>query len=566
MSALKCKVFHASLEDPPSYVAISYAWGDTSDKKDIVVDGYTVSITTSLHGALDAVRRKTEPLLVWADALCINQQDEDERSHQVQLMTTIYTAAASVAVWLGPEDDDSSLAMELLRGVAERADSPESITKAIFSQARQRDFDATVSLFARDYWNRLWVVQEVLNAQSITVFCGRSKLPWSVFTRASATFRRHKDDLLDNFSSYENQRGRSTLADMTNHARVLTKQGPSSLKIDASSLHETILACRWRLASDGRDKVFGLLGLLGPGHRRDIPIDYSLSIKDVYTNVVDHVITTTERLDIICDAIHYPVCQNPLNLPTWLPDYSQDPGTLPIGRSLSSNFSAARSTKARVEILDDLGRRNKLQLSAVYLDTISSHGIAVGNLCRVVDFLIVFLQWRTLLLGTFGVRDRDALELIQEDFAATLCLDQVPKRWKRPGQWLTVCYHAFASHIRELLPYLPLDGELDSFAETDVDLDDVASTRIVDGIGTNMSGRCFCITETGLLGLGTGFMAEGDVVVVPFGCSTPIIIRPQGSRGEYRYVGDVYVHGYMHGRAIDELEDGRRELIKYVLH
>jgi hypothetical protein len=559
-------MFHASLDEPPPYVAISYAWGDTGDKRDIVVDGYTISITTSLHGAFDAVRRKTEPLLLWADALCINQQDDDERSQQVQLMNTIYTAATSVAVWLGPDDDDSSLAMDLLRGVAERADSPESITRAIFSEARQRDFDAAVSLFSRDYWNRLWVVQEVLNAQSITVYCGRSKLPWSVFTRASATFRRHKDDLLDNFGSHGGPRGRRAQLKMIDYARVLTTQGPATLKIDVSSLHETILACRGRLASDGRDKVFGLLGILGKDHRSDIPIDYSLSIKDVYTNVVDHVITTTERLDIICDAIHYPVCPNAVTLPTWVPDYSQIPGTLPIGRVSTSDFSAAHSTRARVEILDDHGRRNKLQISAVYLDTISSYGVTVGKLCRVEDFLMAFLQWRACLLSTFGVRDRVELELVQEDFAATLCLDQVPKRWKRPGQWLAVCYYAFASHARELLPYLPLDEELESYADTDVEIDDMASTRIVDGCGANMSGRCFCITDNGLMGLGTGFMTDGDIVVVPLGCSTPILIRPEGNRGEYRFVGDVYIHNYMYGRAIDELDDGRRELTKYVLH
>jgi Heterokaryon incompatibility protein (HET) len=54
---------------------------------------------------------------VSVDALCIDQQNRDERTQQVRLMTNIYSAAESVAVWLGPEDDDSELAMDVLRTV-----------------------------------------------------------------------------------------------------------------------------------------------------------------------------------------------------------------------------------------------------------------------------------------------------------------------------------------------------------------------------------------------------------------------------------------------------------------
>lgn len=562
-SAIKCKIYHAFAENPPQYVAISYVWGDAGDRKDIVLDGHMISITTSLHGALDAVRRKNETVFVWADALCINQQDIEERSQQVLLMSTVYSSAASVAIWLGAEEDDSSLAMEFLRGVADRSDAPESITRAIYSEARQHDFDATVALFEREYWSRLWVVQEVLNAQTITVYCGRSRLPWSVFTRASATFRRHRDEISENFGVHRAQHGRTAQSMLFPPDRVLTHGGPAKMRIDVSSLHETIVACRGKLASDGRDKVYGLLGVLSADLRRDIRIDYSLSTRDVYTNVVDHVIKTTERLDIISDCIHYPTYLTATTLPTWVPDYSQNPGVTPIWHI--ARFSASKNTKVRFEILDDRGRRNKIRISAIYLDTIVTNGMAVGIFNKMSSYLMAFLQWRALLLDTLRVRNRAELELAQEDFAATMCLGEVPKSWNQPGEWLIVCYYVFATRLRQDLPSLPLDGELESFADAIVEIDEDARDRLISAIGDKVSGRCFCITETGLLGMGTGFMTAGDVIVVPLGCSTPIIIRPVGNRGEYRFVGDVYIHGYMHGAAIDELDDGRRELTKYVL-
>jgi hypothetical protein len=84
--------------------------------------------------------------------------------------------------------------------------------------------------------------------------------------------------------------------------------------------------------------------------------------------------------------------------------------------------------------------------------------------------------------------------------------------------------------------------------------------------GDRMMGRCFCRTEGDRIGIGSSFMLASDIVVVPLGCSTAIILRKEGTRGEYRFIGDVYINGYMHGRAVDDWEFGERNLAKYVLH
>lgn len=75
-------------------------------------------------------------------------------------------------------------------------------------------------------------------------------------------------------------------------------------------------------------------------------------------------------------------------------------------------------------------------------------------------------------------------------------------------------------------------------------------------------GRTFCMTANGLIGMGSGFMKRGDIVVVPFGCSTPILLRAEGHGDEFRYVGDVYIHGFMHGEALT----GNRVINRYMLH
>jgi hypothetical protein len=88
-----------------------------------------------------------------------------------------------------------------------------------------------------------------------------------------------------------------------------------------------------------------------------------------------------------------------------------------------------------------------------------------------------------------------------------------------------------------------------------------------DHFGDRMMGRSFCITDQGLIGMGSGYVTVGDFVIVPFGCSTPILLRPEGRSDEYRYVGDVYIDRYMHGEAIEEMDAGKtnRVVSKYVL-
>lgn len=80
-----------------------------------------------------------------------------------------------------------------------------------------------------------------------------------------------------------------------------------------------------------------------------------------------------------------------------------------------------------------------------------------------------------------------------------------------------------------------------------------------------MTGLYFCITEGGCIGAASGAIREGDVVVVALGCTTPIVLRPHGGNGHYQFVGDLYLHGYMDGKVVRELENGQRELKKYVL-
>ncbi|KAI7479403.1 hypothetical protein KC357_g4206 [Hortaea werneckii] len=94
-----------SLYSKPEYKAISYVWGDPSDTTDMFLNGGKVKITKSLGAALRRFRDSSDLVALWADAVCINQEDFQERSNQVRIMGEIYAAAVQVNVWLGRLSD-----------------------------------------------------------------------------------------------------------------------------------------------------------------------------------------------------------------------------------------------------------------------------------------------------------------------------------------------------------------------------------------------------------------------------------------------------------------------------
>ena len=115
---LRCQLRIVSLDDLPPYEAISYAWGEPILSHQLLVDGQPLGITPSLFGALQRVRLTTSVRVLWADAVCINQRNIDERSQQVPLMRTIYHGASQVLIWLGHQDEDVPVAFKLMNQIA----------------------------------------------------------------------------------------------------------------------------------------------------------------------------------------------------------------------------------------------------------------------------------------------------------------------------------------------------------------------------------------------------------------------------------------------------------------
>ena len=181
---IRCQLWKVSLDNPPWYLALSYAWGDPAITTPISLDDREIQVTTNLEAALRHMRVDCN-LNLWIDAICINQADPEERGQQIQLMREIYSQAKKVIVWLGREQDDSTLALQTmhrlildhLKGGGKHGPTLEAINKLDDTES-----DAIKHLFQRSWWSRLWTVQEVVLAKEIEVICGKVMLPWAFFT------------------------------------------------------------------------------------------------------------------------------------------------------------------------------------------------------------------------------------------------------------------------------------------------------------------------------------------------------------------------------------------------
>ena len=322
------------------FTALSYTWGQLSQKSQIIIDGHTFSITRNLESALRHLRsfqqKKTSsprvliPFYLWIDAICINQDDLLERNSQVALMARIYKKATwGTLVWLGEEADDSSTAMNLIermgkvhfRGPGEK----EEVYQHATDQEKQLHWKALMALYRRPWFSRAWVRQEVAVPTFASFHCGDSVCQFETVVRMAAFLSQLSDQLGLPFnhspSSYPS----------LDEAREITASFPlprASMLADLRDAHrqgflrlEDILhqtrACQ---ATDARDKVFSVLGLVDP-KIYTVKADYRSPVSEVFKVATVSIITKTKRLDILSAA------QNPgrnNHIPSWVPNLTED--------------------------------------------------------------------------------------------------------------------------------------------------------------------------------------------------------------------------------------------------
>ncbi|KAF7532863.1 hypothetical protein G7054_g7564 [Neopestalotiopsis clavispora] len=201
--AIQCSLHTVSLEDDPQYEALSYVWGDCTNTLPIFVNDDEMQVGQTLEAALTHLRLCDSTRILWVDAICINQQDDPEKSVQVPLMGDLYRKATSVLVWLGhgSEEIEATIHWALDHETREiKDDTPEwpaiDIQVPPENQMVEKFYRLFCTywsfskMFQHEYWFRMWTFQEFIMSQK-TPICvyGHSSCSMSTLVKAFEYFQ-----------------------------------------------------------------------------------------------------------------------------------------------------------------------------------------------------------------------------------------------------------------------------------------------------------------------------------------------------------------------------------------
>ena len=253
------------------YNALSYTWGDPTQKSVVIIDGVHCEVGHNLSQALSALRRKHHDLTLWVDALCINQEDVRERNHQVRQMAKIYKNAEKVFIYLGDENHHTSLAMDVMRKAQDLNQNP---AKENFTGDSRKGLQ---DLLGRPWFERVWVLQEAAHARSADICCGPRSVSTRVFTRAlyvsGIEVEPHRDAVLSHMpeTSFSGSYGSSWY-----------------LRAPLESLLKNFQHSK---ATDPRDKIYALLSISSDAADTELlRPDYNRTLSDVIYDTISFLI------------------------------------------------------------------------------------------------------------------------------------------------------------------------------------------------------------------------------------------------------------------------------------
>ena len=314
---LKCDLYIAVLKRRMGFEALSYVWGDPDSTTDIIVNRVPFPVRANLHAALHRLRRPDNVRVLWVDAVCINQTDDEEKGHQVNLMNRIYTFAATVVAWLGdvpPQHDPSCVA--LFNKIRKHKDKLPKPRGTIYYE----DYNECMEkLMTSSWFSRVWIIQESVLPHDLRIMLGPADASFQDICDISKDLAR----LLEKEGIKVRKNHYSRIKDMREKKAYPSGRGVNFL---------SALVHAWGLeATDPRDMTYALLGTVNDWQGQPpMSADYTVDERQVIIKTAFDVIRRQKSLQFLVPAglfrnssFSRPM---PPNCPSWVPPFSR--GTL----------------------------------------------------------------------------------------------------------------------------------------------------------------------------------------------------------------------------------------------
>jgi hypothetical protein len=565
-----------ALADVPAFNALSYVWGQSRETYRVPCQGEAagqagvITVTSNLLSALPYLKAASEKP-IWIDAVCINQEDPDEKARVVPQMAEYYRKAAEVLIWLGPSSDDSDLAINVLRWMwfpqerqgLERVlcgpDHGQLRTPqlgAIFS-ALQQDvlitdpaadirrlglppighalWPAFAALYRREWFFRVWTYQEGALATHARVLCGDRAIVWPAFQKLG-------DRLAKTQLMWIGQPSGT-------FSPLQTMQQEQSLESYLTGMR----GMRARQCKFPEDRIFGTLALAPENIRTRINVSYNENDSEHYVNVYRQAAAVflgsrpELKSDEACALLSFILDQAPSpnkndSIPSWCPDWRMRKRSA----APCAEFAADATYKA-------LGRWS--------VDPSDSSTLRVRGLqTDVVDVVLseYSYAWPSDVRGKNGPADR-MLQWLDRCEALTRRTLNASHAAVEEALWKTLLLHSplgtseqrtfpanpargLAAHrkrLAELRESIPRD-------KTALSAEELGNLGpFLAALGQCMRSKVFFSTQRGTVGVADeDSVANGDVICLFFGARNHFVLHPS-SDGTFRFRSAAHVHGMM---------------------
>lgn len=600
---LRGRLSHVDLDAAKgTYDTLSYCWGEQTKSNVIIINDHTWRIGKNLYTALNNIRRhhgNQSGFTMWVDALCINQNDTQEKNAQVRIMRDIYSNGRRTYVWLGPDNIWTDLAFKELamRANWERKHGKGAEVgwwqwKQTYKGLKEEDTGVSTrvlggldflgwakrSIFCRPWFSRCWVVQELAASRAVTMICGKYQLDWQDMETAFRPFSQSRYDAISTLISIRQLFHNSDTTDL-----------------------ETLL---WNTntfqATDPRDRVFSLLGLVsqdseavlhGPGSGT-IRVDYGASMRDIYIHATMQCLVTGNSAGILsaCLGIGNKDLED---FPSWVlhpvPTREDLQGRDFFAWILESPCSRAKTARWMAAGLSmyepHFDKKNSLLgLQGIIVDVVDFSGAereavskdpTVVHLRGMVQHVKIgatnikcYFQWRALsgvgteefYRGTTKTTEHAFYEITCPRMPTAekddpLAIERHYDLCRRFDEFMMSNFGFMQQKIYGKIRKRELAGIVGQCVRAVTEAmigskEDVAAAADFESNNGFSERRRFLRTKDGYMGLGGRHAAAGDKVVLLAGSAAPFLIRPS-SQGRYRVVSDAYIVGMMGGELWD---------------
>ncbi|KAH6880015.1 hypothetical protein B0T10DRAFT_145765 [Thelonectria olida] len=542
------------------YFAISYAWGSSLKQFFLHTPRGRIPLTASLYLGLKRLRHRRDRIWIWADAICINQDDkegDDEKACQIRLMANIFESAARVYIWLGEEEDESQVALQFLEKIASTSSpevdgpDPKRLSAMDIPKVEDPKWGTINKLLERKWFRRVWVTQELVLAQEAIVVCGAHQIPWDKFHAAIKLCF----DLVE-------REGFSFLLPRQSKVAAVLHLGEFRLSYRSDRKNQDLaprdelltLLERFQLAeaTRQRDKLFALLSLAKDG--KEYTPNYKIPLRQIVYEFAGVLVKRGRTMELLSRARGYSA-QFP-QFPSWIPNWMSSPYPDTISRwpsrTGSERFAAAKS-------LDSVKRKPWCEESVLCI-----HGCKLASIEKVGRCRSNTNAIRSYLNEIFSTVDDVYSNSTKEEVTKIKC--QLPignackgsrENWykgDRHASFLALTEHlerhkeaVEKTESQKLLGPRSLDiltvsdvlvRQLQPYMFTALDFAELFSSAAVVAV----------TAETRLVGIVPATAQEGDSVVLFGGSEVPFLIRQDPSSPQYHHVvGECYFHGLMYG-------------------